>query len=65
VGAFVHDRAVNVHPGQLLALATSGDTSAHFQPSAIQSVEWVMAAGKFLPGVASPYIWVDGVVMPL
>lgn len=65
VGAFVHDRADTVQPGHVLVLATSPDLNARFVPSKVTTVEFVTANGKFTPTLDAPYMWADGLMMPV
>lgn len=65
VGDFTVDVAINVKPGQRMAVATSSDLDAQFTVATVEKVEAVNATGKYMPAVQHPYLVVDGLVQPL
>jgi hypothetical protein len=65
VGGFKHELAINVKPGDLLAVTTRKDLQASFTAAAVVDVQRVTAVGEYTPGIEMPYFWADGAVAPL
>ena len=66
VGAFETVSADKVQPGNLIVLLNDpSDAQAGFVVSAVETAEFVEAAGVYNPAVEMPYIIAEGAVVPL
>lgn len=66
VGAYENVRADSIKAGdKIVLLANTTDASAGFLVAAVETSTAINASGIYAPGIETPYITADGMVVPL